>query len=289
MPDRSPGNANGRIRNGHEIRAIGMSRSGNHAIINWILAQSEGRWCHLNCVEPGLNPFTSARPAQGRTWRANFSMDMMRERAGEHATKDLLLYNYEDCFLGLLDRADGKARCEAHVGRSARRTDLLILRDPFNLFASRKQGIESPVSSHVAIRIWKQHARAALEGSRYLGATVQVVFYNRWVCERTYRASVAKSLGLPFTDAGRKDVAHCGGGSSFDALRYDGEADRMDVFNRWRHFAADDEFRATFDRRTVELCQRLSEDLPDTARLPLIEAVDSMGLASGAGALRAAA
>jgi hypothetical protein len=52
----------GRHLNRVEIRVIGMSRSGNHAIIDWVLSQARGRMCFLNCAEPGTNPFRSARP-----------------------------------------------------------------------------------------------------------------------------------------------------------------------------------------------------------------------------------
>jgi hypothetical protein len=33
---------------------VAMSRSGSHAIINWILAQAPGRTCFLNCARAGL-------------------------------------------------------------------------------------------------------------------------------------------------------------------------------------------------------------------------------------------
>jgi hypothetical protein len=48
------------FHNRNEWRAVGMSRSGNHAIIQWLLAQAKGRTCFLNCTEPKNNPF--ARP-----------------------------------------------------------------------------------------------------------------------------------------------------------------------------------------------------------------------------------
>ena len=48
--------------NENEIRVVGMSRSGNHAIINWILQGIRGPYCFLNCAEAGHNPFAWARP-----------------------------------------------------------------------------------------------------------------------------------------------------------------------------------------------------------------------------------
>src|SRR5690606_4426439 len=114
------------------------SRSGSHAIINWILSQWQGRYCYLNCAEPGTNPFSTARPLEGHSsWRANYELDFEAERAGRFSQKSLLIYNYEDTFLGPLTRPEFEARHDEYVGRSARRLDVLVLRDPFNLFASR--------------------------------------------------------------------------------------------------------------------------------------------------------
>lgn len=267
--------------NGHEIRMVGMSRSGNHAIINWMLAQMPGRKCYLNCVEPRTNPFHSARPVQGRSWRANYPLEIEVERAGRFSRKDFLIYNYEDCFLGLIDCTAYEHARDTYVGASRRRSDVLVLRDPYNLFASRKRGIHSPVPPHTAVRIWKQHARAALGRSRFMSSNLVVILYNRWVCDRDYRASVAAAIGFPFTDAGRNRVATAGGGSSFDRLQYDGAAERMDVFRRWLHYAEDEAYKRSFDPEVVQLCREVFSALPEDAARPLEEAVEALGLWSG--------
>lgn len=265
--------------NKHEIRMVGMSRSGNHAIINWVLAQTPGRACYLNCVEPKTNPFESARPIRGHSWKANYPFSLEREKAGVFSPKDLLLYNHEDCFLGLVGSREYAKERDWFVGRSLRRTDVLVLRDPFNLFASRKKGIHSPVPDHTAMRIWKQHARAATSGTRHLDANFVCIRYNRWVSDRAYRGQIADALGLAFTDAGRRQVADAGGGSSFDGLRFDGKAERMDVFNRWRHFAGEADYRALFDDDVVTLTERAFAELPAAGYAPLREAAMALNLA----------
>src|SRR3954454_24786845 len=128
------------IVNEAEIRVVGMSRSGNHAIINWILAQGPGRTRFLNCAEAGYNPFVSARPRTPELpgWRASYEgFEIEAERAGRLGRKDLRIHSYEDTFLGPFKKPENEARHDAEVGSSARRIDLLILRDPRNLFASR--------------------------------------------------------------------------------------------------------------------------------------------------------
>jgi len=151
--------------NDTEIRVVGMSRSGNHAIIDWILAQARGRTCFLNCAEPGTNPFLSARPISEfeSPHRVNYrGFRAAREARGHLSYKDLLVHSYEDIFLRGLRRDAAGAHRDRRVGRSRRRIDLLIVRDPFNLFASRLASRIGHVTLATAGRIWCQHAREYL-------------------------------------------------------------------------------------------------------------------------------
>ncbi len=245
--------------NGCEIRLTGMSRSGNHAIINWIWRQAEGRKCLLNCAEGGTNPFASCRPLDdGRPWRVNYGdFDIAAERRGRFSAKDLLVHSYEDTFLARVYNGAFESQHDALVGPTRRRVDVLVLRDPFNLFASRRALAASPVTPRAALRVWKQHAREFLGERGYLRHDRLTISYNRWVCDRAYRAGLAARLGLGFSDSGIDAVTACAGGSSFDGLAYDGDAGRMRVFDRWRHFLDDAEYWALFDEATVALARRI--------------------------------
>src|SRR5690606_33971140 len=145
----------------------------------------------------------TARPLDGETcWRANYDVDFEAERAGRFSHKDLLIYNYEDTFLGPLTKPEVEALHDEHVGVSRRRIDVLVLRDPFNLFASRIKGGLGEVSHAVALRIWRQHAGEFL-GRRTLSVNPLVpINFNRWACDADYRARTADALGMKFTDAG---------------------------------------------------------------------------------------
>lgn len=103
--------------NSREFRVIGLSRSGNHAIINWILKQARGRTCFLNCAEPNTNPFRTARPLDdGRSVIANYAdFDFSAEREQRFSRKDLLMFSHEDCFLGPI----AKSRFEDEHRRSS--------------------------------------------------------------------------------------------------------------------------------------------------------------------------
>jgi hypothetical protein len=251
------------IINEAEWRVMGISRSGNHAIINWLLAQTGGRMCFLNCVEPKNNPFCWPRPlASGLPYQVNYAdFDLDQERRGVFSKKDYLIYSHEDCFLGLLRDGPWEQCHDAWVGPSALRRDLLILRDPFNLIASRIQsGIGAPPS--LALRMWKQHARQFLGERLYLPRPPVRISYNAWVQQKSYRQRVAEDLGLRFSDAAFQDVPATAGGSSFDGLSFHGSASEMKVLDRWRKFADQDNFWRFFDREVVRLARAIFGPLP---------------------------
>lgn len=259
-----------RIVNAQEIRVVGMSRSGNHAIIDWILAQSAGATCFLNCAEPGTNPFVSAR-ALGDDEpgvRVSFAgFDIAAERSGRFSRKDLLLHSYEDTFLGAFGRGDAERQRDELVGRSRRRLDVLILRDPFNLFASRLASGIGVVSPAIAARIWCQHAREFLGLRSHLGPERVLVRYTDWVSDSAYRRDLAERLGLRFDDSSASAVATCAGGSSFDGTTHDGRAHDMALLERWRRYADDATYRSVFTPELVDLSQRVFGPIAGTEEI----------------------
>lgn len=255
-----------------EIRVVGMSRSGNHAVINWILAQSPGRTCFLNCAEPGCNPFASARPRTPELpgWRALYEdFDVEAERDGRLTWKDLLIHSYEDTFLGPFEKPENEGRHDEWVGRSARRIDLLILRDPRNLFASRLASGYGWLKDELVSRIWSQHAREFLGLRRNLRQERMMVSYNGWVSSPAYRRELAEALGLEFDDRAAHSVPAAAGGSSFDGTAYDGRAEGMPVLQRWHDFVADARFHQLLTPAVLDLSNRIFGEvtLPQPERL----------------------
>lgn len=253
--------------NRNVVRIVGMARSGNHAIINWILAQLPGRWLFLNCVEPKTNPFRTARPTDtGRCYETNDpDFDLAAEQRGRLSTKDHLLFSQEDTFLTPALGGPTTAIQDAAVGAARRRCDVFILRDPYNLFASRRRLGYQMITDETAVRIWKQHARVFLGERRYLRAPTICISYNAWVRRRAYREAIAGALGISFTDAGLDRVALCGGGSSFDGYRFQRFAKHMAVFDRWRHYTDDPAFWRLFDPEVMRLAEQIFGPTPDEA------------------------
>lgn len=256
--DRTEPDAEGCI-NDTEIRVVGMSRSGNHAIIGWILAQARGRICFLNCAEPKTNPFVTARPLGDHqiAHEASYDLDLDAERRARFSRKDYLVHSYEDTFLRGFGDPRHERRHDQLVGRSARRVDLLILRDPYNLFASRFASRMGEVAAATAARVWCQHAREYLGLQRNLKHERVPVSFNAWAASCEYRHELAAALGLDFDDASTRRVPGCAGGSSFDGTSRDGAATRMAVLDRWRAYGHDPEYASLFTPTLRGLSQQI--------------------------------
>ncbi|WP_148306638.1 hypothetical protein [Gemmatirosa kalamazoonensis] len=245
-----------------ELRVCGLQRSGNHAIITWIVEQFAGRpACFLNNVRHGdHDPYVVAPQ------RFAYGMDGVPQEAWRDTPKDLLVYSYEDDAKRLLPNATSllasafspafEARREAYLGRSARRLDVLILRDPANNFASRLKKLEKLTGVKdlpTIVAYWKELARAAIAVEERGDEDTVVVLYNRWFADRKYRQTLSRRLGGTFSDASLRHVSEIGGGSSFDKTAMSADLTYGDVFKHWRKL-----FRPQTYRRLGEYWKRLN-------------------------------
>jgi hypothetical protein len=253
----------------HEYRILGLSRSGNHAVINWVISQLEGEYVFLNCTEPKHNPFLTCRPLalEGDSYLTNKpDFDLEKEQKGSLTIKDYLIYNHEDSFLGSLNSAAQQKARTQWVGQSKLQKDVLILRDPFNLFASRiKAGLirghythhgARPISTLTLKRIYKQHAHEFLGNRKNLKNKILVNF-NLWTSNMSYREDLARQLDIPFRDSGFTEVPAVAGGSSFDGITFAGKANEMRLQDRWRAFEDDEEYWKLFDEEIVDLTEQI--------------------------------
>ena len=247
-----------------EIRIIGLQRTGNHAIINWIISQTPGRTFFLSDVRASENPYASMSEFEhyesgSLVTRLTFweppaaPIDELcqhgygREVAGSFSAKQLLIYNYEDQPLTRICSDYCEQNHDKWLGISHTRFDVLIVRDPFNLLASRLRmgSALSGIKDYDRVKVlWKEYAREYLSMTRVLGGRPILVNFNEWFLSRTYRCELARTLNLVFSDAGVDHVAGFGGGSSFDGFAFQGRAREMRILERWKAFADDDDYKA---------------------------------------------
>lgn len=258
------------ITNEHEIRMVGMRRTGNHAVFEWIKGQTHGQIKSLNNLEVNVNPYR---------YKYEHLRDFYPEHEGvirklqpfakgEFVTLDWLFYSYEDHDLDKIFSSFFERNHDLYVGKTQKRFDVLILRDPFNLFASRLKSNMVPVKNSLktATDLWIEYAREFLGETHYLTHNPIRINYNEWFQSRDYRAELAQQLDIPFTDAGIDTVNGCGGGSSFEGRQYVGNAQAMPVLQRWQKYREDPLYRQIFrgDRRLQHYSEKIFGVVPGT-------------------------
>lgn len=217
-----------RLLNEVQYTIAGIRRSGIHAVSDWIFAQFRGPAMMLNDVLPGKDP------------RKNFSGNTVARGgvAAQDESKDCLLVIYEDRPLSTVAQSE----VQHFLGASRATHCLVVLRDPFNLLASRLRWQRKPGAAPElmdALRgrdLWIDYSREYLGDRPADWPGALWINYNRWVYDPQYRTEVGQSLGLPEPARPSRGVSPFGGGSSFDGMGYDGRADQMQLLQRWREF-----------------------------------------------------
>jgi hypothetical protein len=211
----------------------GMQRSGNHAIISWLIGQFENPVLFLNLVNlKAENPLRNFAPIElppnsychkeriNGKQIVNYSEDELVKQ--DH---DYLVCTTENentnCF-PLLD----KKICET-LGESEKKFNIIVLRDPLNALASYIKRRElSKVDKNLAtqntknyLKTWLNHAQVVLEKSN--NNYIIPIIYNKWLIDKDYRDKICSSLGLINKDQNVNYISDAGRGSSFGGRKID--------------------------------------------------------------------
>ena len=259
--------------NQKEIKVVGLRRSGNHGIIIWLRRHYQQKIWHLNNVSPFKNPYRQLYHHYSDKER------LKQEALGNFSPKECLIYNYENYTLESIVNSKCEKNHDLYLGKSANRYDLLILRDPYNMFASLRKGqLQTnnknycktyPKNRESITQLWLNYAKEFLEETNYLQQKRVMVNYNQWVSNLDYRKSISQELDLNFCDAGFNVVKNYGGGSSFDGTKFNAKADKMDVLNRWQEFVNDEEYRKMFNKEIIEYSQKIFGYIEGTEALKI--------------------
>ncbi|MGK7951238.1 MAG: hypothetical protein AB4368_21255 [Xenococcaceae cyanobacterium] len=262
--------------NQKEIRIAGLRRTGNHAIISWIQAQekllNKGAVFHINNVVINENPYRYKYQNLCYHFpQHKWSIEQFKQqKSGNLTSKYCLIYSYEDYALAEIFSHKFEQKHDLYLGKTQDRYDLLIIRDPFNLLASRLKNnflaVKSARSSFADL--WLDYAKEYLGETNRLQHNKVCVNYNLWVNNKDYRQEIASKLNIEFTDVGIDTVHGCGGGSSFDGREFDGQANKMDVNNRWKHYLEDPTYRKLINNdRLLEYSYKIFGYIPGTEEL----------------------
>ncbi|MGP1383520.1 MAG: hypothetical protein ACTS2F_08155 [Thainema sp.] len=250
--------------NQKEIRVLGLRRSGNHGIVNWICKQSPENHVFINHCRVKDNPYRNVYRDQIflqknsglKGWRCENINWWKQESQGNFSPKDCLIYSYEDQEISRVSHPSFEYKHDLYLGKSKVRFDVIIIRDPFNLIASRIKGniVRENARNFDLLKVysktinlpemWLAYAKECLGETNYLNNHKVIIRYNSWFSDESYRQSIAEQMGLDFSDAGFDEVVRAGGiGSSFDGTDFSGKASEMEVLTRWKHLVDNSLFR----------------------------------------------
>ena len=240
------------MMNKTEIVVHAMRRSGHHAMVQWILENSEGPTCFLNDCEPNTNPFVTCNKENSQLMTPN-------------QYKVILVYNYED--RGVVDTT----HFEQYLGKSGQKIQLIVIRNPFNNFASKYKWHLSgkyfaPTIEDILMlkEQWKVYAKESLGITSLLPVSEKkVILYEKWFSSEEYRQELAQTIGLKTTHKGLHKIAHWGPntwGDGFDNMKMDGNASKMKVLTRYKMYRKDSFFKSLFDDELIELSRLLFAD-----------------------------
>ena len=258
---------------GTQLEFYAMMRSGQHAIMYWIFSQINSPIYFHNDIL--CHNYPKVLTNKG-VW-INADSDYTSSRFNWFACnlEDISILNIENIYKKY---SDVLRFSSFDILRK-----IMIIRDPFNMFASRyriyyrlnqinkKQGIKerekdrhTNYNSKIAwfdkgsVDRWKEYAREFLGSTSFLGSQKLLIDYNRWFKDMNYRKKISSELGLKFSDKKLNFVPNHGYGSSFDVRTMNKKAQSMDVFNRWRHFVDDDQYiNIIRDRELIDLSMQI--------------------------------
>lgn len=260
---------------------VSMMRSGHHAVLNWFARNQLHPVRHFNdCRVSGgelrgdipdlmvvyhgasltycVRGLDEDRRALVDEYQACRELEAGIEIAATDDGWDDLdfgttIYSFEERGVDSLHRAITIAKPD-HI--------ITVVRDPLNFLASslgharRFPAARSRLIDDMEqrMRVWRDHAsqlRQAPDDAR------SAINFNFWFSNRAYRDRLAARYGFKNNEIGVDEVMLFGKGSSFDGMRYEAAAGRMDVLNRWRSFHTDEEFLAFLDADTIQLAREL--------------------------------
>jgi len=189
------------------IVAVGLQRSGNHAVLGWVGSLFGGAVFHNDEHHALLGdaPALAAKLADG----APCTILSFEDSANRSERPGTLL---PDSLAPLPERI--AAHYDVHR--------LVILRDPYNTWASRVAAnaraaeFGRPLTSDPSWALFRANWLALAALAQTPGW--RAVLFNRWRADEAYRRAICSALGGSYCEATLDAVSRRGGGSSFEGV-----------------------------------------------------------------------
>jgi hypothetical protein len=197
------------------LRVYGMRRSGNHALIDWMLRNAPGgNGLFLNNCRPGRDPLQSTRGISVYRDGSEVAADGLDAKLAAAGPAPFTVVSYEDT----MPAQDRKPLYEAAE------TCVIIYRSFLQWSASLLRKIQGnpgygPLERGRVMMNALRTYQTMLD--RVRDRDVVPLLYDDWMAGDDYRADTLGSIGLPGRDLSRGTVQRYGGGSSFQGKAAD--------------------------------------------------------------------
>lgn len=211
-------------------------RSGHHAVMEWIMSHFGPSRLH--------NDFPIQKPH-----------DYNQDSDGEPCE----ITNFEDHFV------EEALRYAKQLPAYNDATPILVLRDPYNLFASRRRISSETKMDKVgesAKKLWMNHACEFARITKHLTDPILISF-NEWFMNEEYRRKLSERLGKPFTDKSKDNIPGFGFGSSFKSSDPATKGSDLKVLERWRDLQCPHYKKTAYDTDVVKMADKLFATTPD--------------------------
>jgi len=230
---------------------MAMRRSGHHAVMEWFFSLIPSENHHL------INNITDDT-------RQYYKDLKKRHKKGHRRSKlnsDYIVFNSEDLKISSAQkRINQNIRKEVYGYRGDNITNIVVVRNHFNLFASRLKSVETKPSITKSVGAMSEEAKNMYcEHCSYLeDPNVIFIVYDKWFTSHEYRKTIAEKLGLAeYMDKeciGK--VPMYGNGSSFDGFQYQGKPSEMQVLNRYENYLDNKKFVGFVTQDDLMQCHR---------------------------------
>lgn len=191
------------------LRVYGMRRSGNHALINWMMRNATGgNGLFLNNCRPVGDPLRTARGVSVFEAGAEVALGNTRAKLDAAGSAPFMAVSFEDAM----------PQAERTPLYAAPERCIIIYRSFLHWAASLLRKIQGNpgYGALERTRVMMQSMRTYTEMlGRVRDADVVPVCYDDWVSDPEYRRAALDRIGLPGRDLDLGAVQRYGGGSSF--------------------------------------------------------------------------
>jgi len=214
------------------ILLVGTKRSGHHAILRWVAEQMDETVIHHNDVDP---------------------KKLLNGEIVYFGGIKKTIYNGNKSVRTIYSFEDAKMEDIEEIEKQLSSTTIIVIRDIKNTLASL---IKSTPQKHIVKRLktsteaWYQYAYDYICGK--FSNRIHIL-YDLWFKNECYRHLLCSVLNIKFTDAGLNIVSKNANGSSFDHMKYQGNAQGMDVLNRWKAYNNNRYFKEFYTDQLKEL------------------------------------